>query len=154
MNPPGEPNGRHRRLGSGVDEPDLLDARHHGNDQFRQFGLLLGRSAESESAARLRPDRLDNASVAVSEQHWPPGRDIVDVGVAVDVLQVDAVAGLEEDRMTAYALECAHGRIDAARYRTRCAGEQSLGFAAIHGRADPALTVGKSTRTASQLRER
>src|SRR5690606_1111386 len=64
--------------------------------------------------------------------HRPPGADVVDVAVAVDVEQVRPFRPLHEERLPAHRLERTHRRIDAAGQQRLRAGEQGPGTFGIH----------------------
>ena len=61
-----------------------------------------------------RVERSDDPWMRVPEDQRPPGEDVVDVAVAVDVDQVRALAALDEERRAADGPKCANGRADAA----------------------------------------
>ena len=72
-------------------------------------------------------DRRHHVRVGVAEDQRPPGADVVDVAVAVDVVEIGALAALDEQRLPAHRAEGAHGRIDAAREQVQRLREESLG---------------------------
>ncbi|MPM32914.1 hypothetical protein SDC9_79481 [bioreactor metagenome] len=103
----GQPQGGHRRLGAGVDQPDLLD-RGAGDDLGGQVDLGAGRGAEG-GAVRGRPgDRVEHLGMRVPQQHRPPGADQVDVLVAVDVGDVRPPGRPDEPRRATDGAEGAH----------------------------------------------
>ena len=101
----GQPDGAHRGLGAGVDQPDFLDRRHGLDHQLGQFVFGQGRRAETRAAMQGRLDGLDDRRMGVAEDHRAPGADVVDVAVAVDVEQVGPFGPVEEDRLAADAAE-------------------------------------------------
>ena len=103
----------HRRLGARADEADELDARHRVPDQPRELELERARRAVARPAAHGLLERGDDPRVRVAEDQRPPGQDVVDVPVAVDVDEVRALAALDEERRAADGPERAHGRADA-----------------------------------------
>ena len=112
---PGEAEGGHRGLGARRDEPDLLDRRDGVGDLGGELDLGLGRGAEAGTELRGRGDRLDGLRVGVAEEQRAPRHHPVDVAVAVDVLEVGALAAAGEERLVEPdRAHRAHGRVDAA----------------------------------------
>ncbi len=97
---PGQPHRRHRRLGAGTDQPDLLHRGPRG-DLLGKLDLGQGRGAERGAAGSRRGDGGHHLGMRVPEDHRAPGADQVHVPVAVGVGQVGAVAGRDEHRVTA-----------------------------------------------------
>src|SRR5690606_11272443 len=83
-------------------------------------------------AARLL-HLLAQGRVVVADDHRPPGTDVVDVTVAIDVVKAGAVGALHEERLATDRLERAHRRIDPAGQQLPCAGEQGMGAVVVHG---------------------
>ena len=96
----GEPDRAHRRLGAGVDHPHHLDRGEAVADLGGELDLALGRRAEAGPSRGGVGDRRDHVRVGVAEDQRAPGADPVDVAVAVDVDQLEALAALDEDRVS------------------------------------------------------
>ena len=69
---------------------------------------LVPRPAASRTAST-------HLRMVVPQDHRAPGADVVDVSISVDVVQIGAVAALEEDRLAADAAKRAGRAVDAAR---------------------------------------
>jgi hypothetical protein len=87
-------------------------------------------------AATSRLDGLlqcrDDAGMAVPEDHRSPGADVVDIAVAVEVVQVSPFAASEEDRLAPDSAKGAGGAVDAARNELLSAGERGLAAGTGH----------------------
>src|SRR5690606_29320070 len=81
--------------------------------------------------------------MVVAGDHRAPGADVVDVAVAVDVVQERAVRAPGEERFAAYRPERAHRRVDATGHQLAGAGKQGAGAFGIH-----AAVLQKSARSA------
>ena len=71
------------------------------HDLGGELDLALGRRAVAGPALGRLDDRGDHVGVGVAEDQRAPGADPVDVAVAVDVDQLEALAALDEDRVVA-----------------------------------------------------
>ena len=80
---------------------------------------------------RGRCDRREHARMAVAQDHRPPGADVVDVAVAVDVEQIGALAALEEDRLAADAAEGPGRAVHAAGHQLLGAGKGGVARARV-----------------------
>ena len=111
----GEPDRAHRRLGPRRDEPHLVDRRHRIDDLRGELDLGLRRRPEARSALDRLDDRGNRLVVGVAEEERAPGHHPVDVAVAVDVLDVRAVAAPHEHRLVEPdRAHRANRRVDAA----------------------------------------
>jgi hypothetical protein len=123
--PAGQPDRRHRRLGSGVDQAHLLDRPPDSGDQLLgQFDLPDGRRAEGQPVRRGSSNRLDHRRVGVAVDHGAPRRHEVDVLAPVGVSQVRPATADHEPRGAADRPEGPHRRVHPARRRALGALEQ------------------------------
>ena len=74
----------------------------------------------------------------MAQNHRPPGTDVIDVAIAIDVEQIGALAALEKDRLAADAAKSPGRAVDAA-------GNQSLGI------GERGLAFVRASRDASQM---
>jgi hypothetical protein len=88
-------------------------------------------SSEREPAADAVSDGCDDLRVGVTEDHGPPGADIIDVALAVGVEEVGSGRTLEEDGVSAHAAEGPHRGVHTAWDVTLGGGEEVMG--AGHG---------------------
>jgi len=110
-----EPDGAHRRLRPGGDEPDLLDRRHRIHDLSGELDLGHARCAEARAELRGGAYRFDRLAVAVSEEERAPGHDPVEVAVSFDVLDVGTLAAAHEEGLVeADRAHRAHRRVHSA----------------------------------------
>ena len=110
-----EPERAHRRLGPGGDEPDLLHGRDRVHDLGRELDLGLRWRPEARAAERRAAYGLDRLRVRVPEEQRPPGHHPVEIPIAVDVLEIGALAALDEEGLVeADRLHRADRRVDAA----------------------------------------
>ena len=112
----------------GVHHPHHLDRTEAVAHLGRELHLALGRGPVARPALGRLADRLDDRGMSVAEDQRAPGAHPVDVAVAVDVDQLEALAALDEDRVV--AADRAHrpnGRVDPARQEPRGPREEHLG---------------------------
>ena len=112
--PSRQPHGAHCRLGAGADHPHFLDAGNGTDDQFGQMRFGLGRRAIAGAPRQRRFNRRHHAGVAMAEDHRPPGTDVVEVGVAVDIGEPLPLRLSKKNRLPAHRSKGAGGRINAA----------------------------------------
>src|SRR6185436_1793491 len=94
-----EPYRRHRRFGAAVHEPQHLERRHPAPDFLGQLYLGLAGRAVGPAAARGVAHRLEHGRMRMTEDQRPPGADVVDIALAVDVVELRALgAGYEKRR--------------------------------------------------------
>ena len=136
----------HRGLGPGADEPDELEARHRLLNEARELELERAGRAEARPLAQRLLERTDDSRMRMAENERPPGEDVVEVAVAVDVDEVRAFAALDEERRAAHGSKRADGRADAAWHQARRLREEPLGPRAIH---TPAPASARTTDSAA-----
>ena len=118
----------HRRLGSGIDEPDSLDRRDEAADQPAELDFLRRRRAEAGAAAGRGSQCARQPGRRMSVNERTPRHDVVDVRAAVDVPDARAARPLDERRLAPDGAERAHRTVDAAGKHAFCACEQLAGF--------------------------
>ena len=121
-----QPQGRHRRLGSGANQPYLLDRRHDAGHELGELHLELGRRAEAQPASDPFGDGLHDGGVRVTQDHRPPGPDEVEVRPPVRIDDRRSPGALDEDRVAADGSPRANRTVDAARDARARAGEDLL----------------------------
>ena len=110
----GEADGRHGGFGSGADEAQLADGGKRLDDGLGQIDFRWGGCAEAGALAGGVDDGFDDLGGGVAEQERSPGADVIDIRVAVGVVDVSALAAYQEGRFSADGAEGTHGRVDAA----------------------------------------
>ena len=111
----GQSNGTHACLGAGVDHSDLVDVRNHLTNELRNLRFQFCGGAKRRPLFRRALHGVNHRRVGVSQDLGPPGIDVVDVGVAVDVAQVRAQGALHVNGVAAHRLERPNRRVHAAR---------------------------------------
>ena len=110
----GQADGRHGGLGAGADEAHLFDGGIAGHDALGEIGLGGRGCAEAGRVARRALDGFDHGRKGVAQNHRAPGAEVVDVAVAVGVVEIRALGALDEGRRAAHGAKGAHRRVDAA----------------------------------------
>ncbi|OPZ24096.1 MAG: hypothetical protein BWZ01_02968 [Deltaproteobacteria bacterium ADurb.BinA179] len=113
---PGEPDGAHGRLGSGADEPDLLDGRDSLADLLGHPNLELCGRSEAHPLPRLAYHCIHHFGMTVPEYHWSPREHEVDVSVALAIDEVRAKGLPDEPRSASHLPEGPYRRVYARRY--------------------------------------
>ena len=110
-----EPNGAHRRLRSGVDQPNHLERRHRLDQDFGQPHFILGGNTERRPLTSRGDSSFHDLIPSVSEQERAPRLDVVDEPAPVDIDEFCSTASEREDGSPANSAESAHRRVHAAR---------------------------------------
>src|SRR5512140_3584623 len=97
----------HGRLGTGTDHSDHLYGWDSINNHLCEYDLFFSRSTKAGAAVSRRFYRSNNVGVAMSEYHRPPGADIVNVFVAVDIIDFAAGCTRYEDGIGSYRFKSA-----------------------------------------------
>jgi hypothetical protein len=108
------PDRAHRGLGAARHEAEHRQVRHPRDDHLREVDLEPGGHAEARAAPHRGVERVDHDARRVAEHERPPREHEVEVGAAVRVVQVGALAAHGDERLAADAAERAHRRVDAA----------------------------------------
>ena len=88
----GQANGAHRRLGAGLTpcEPSRWTAPP-ATISSASSRFQLGRRAEAGAVVQRFLDGLDDARMAVAEDQRPPGADVIEIAIAVEVEEIRAL---------------------------------------------------------------
>ncbi len=116
----GQADSGHRRLSAGADETHFFDGRIAAGDALGEIGLRCRGGAEAGRVARGALNGFDNRRERVAQNHRSPGAEVVDVAIAVGVVEGCALGALDEGRRAADGAKGADRRVDAA-------GEEALG---------------------------
>jgi hypothetical protein len=117
-------DGAHRCLGARVHQPDGLNRRHNLADQIGNVDLAARWRAVARAASKNVLQCFHHRRMPVTQNHRPPGADVIEVTVAVFVVETRAVGPFDEHRIAAHGLEGASGRVDASRDVTLSLCEQ------------------------------
>jgi len=105
---------RHGGLGAGVAHPHFFHRGHPIGDGARHFHLKRIRNAEGNPAFRHFVNRADDCDGCMPEDVRAPRADVVDVGLAIDVLDAAALGAADEKRFTSDVAERTHRRVHAS----------------------------------------
>src|SRR5947209_3070517 len=110
-----QPQGTHSRLSAGVDKAHHFNRWNALNDQLSQFVFgLRGRTKAKTPLARLY-HRMHHARMAMAENHGSPGLHIVQIAVAIDIIEIGAVSRCNEDGAAAHSAKSPYRTINATR---------------------------------------
>ena len=137
----GQPDGAERGLRARVDQAELLHRGHGGGDQLGQLVFGQGGGAEAAAAAGGPRDGRRDLGPGVAEDHRPPGADVIEVAIAVEIDQRGPLGLLDEDRLAAHGAEGPCRAVDSSGDELFCAGEGGVAFLAGHGRGSWVLPV-------------
>ena len=101
-------DGAHGRFGTGVHHTHHVHGRHQFGHQLRHFHFHFGWRTEAQAALGGFNYRVTNGRMVVPQHHRPPGTHIIDIGFAIDIIQIRAVSTFDKQRRTAHAGEGAH----------------------------------------------
>ena len=110
----GQPQGRHDRLGAGVDHADHFHTGHLA-DQLRHLYFYGCWCAEAQALFYSLHNGARHFLPAVAQNQRTPGADQVDVFLAVHVPDMASQAPVQEPGIGAHASASPHRRIDTAR---------------------------------------
>ena len=82
-----QPHRRHGCLGTGGNEPDLINRGERAGDQLRDLDFTDRWCPEARAEVERAGCRRSHCGVRVAEDHGAPRSNVVDVGVAVDVVR-------------------------------------------------------------------
>ena len=132
----GQPHTGHSRLRPAVDHADFFDRRQTRRDELRHLDFERVGKAVAQSAPGRLAHRVDDDPRRVAENGRTPRAHVVDVCVAVDIVQVRALGPLDEKGFSADTAECADRRIHSAGNADAGRGEEFLRAGACdHDRA-------------------
>src|SRR6185312_12112067 len=134
-------NRAHAGFRSGIHQAHHLNGRNGIDNQLGQFYFAAGRRTETGAEFENGRQTFDDRLGPVSGEQRPPGADVVDVFVSIDIEDVRAFAARNEARRTAYASESAHRRIHTARSRLLGPGKQRLQLRQIHTWVSPRINL-------------
>ena len=128
----GQPNGTHRGLGTGIHQADTIDRIDRVDDQLGQLIFTRRGSTVAGATIQCRLQGSHHGGMPVTQDHRSPGTDVVDIAIAVDVLQPAALAALNDDWRAPHRTEGACRAVDAARHQLLGTGEELFTFTTVH----------------------
>ena len=109
----GDANGAHGRFGAAAYESHTLHARNSSDDEFREMRLHFGWRSERSSSRGSLADSVDHLGVGMAEDHRPPGADVIDVAIAIDIKKVLCFCTLDKERGATHCTKSPGGRVYA-----------------------------------------
>ncbi len=115
---PREADGRHGRLGAGVDEADALEAGGL-RDAAAELDLAGGECSKGGAFPRSLADRLNNRRGGMAENERPEGGNKIDIAAAFRIEHERTLAAGNRDGISANGAERADRTVHATREETR-----------------------------------
>ena len=126
-------DGAHRRFCTAVYHADHLHARHKVHHEFCKFGFEPARSPETEAVLRGLCNGGNHRIVRVAQEHRAPAAHVIDIVVAVHVVDVAALRTGNKRRGRAYVSEGTHRAVHAARHERLGICKKFFAEGMIHG---------------------
>ena len=108
---------------------------HTGNDlvnEFCHFHFQRCSSAVAETVFQLAAYCLQHHVRVMPQDHRTPGTNIINISVAVLVVEVLIFGTLDKSRRSAHGLKCTYRRIDAAGHQFFGTGVEFLRMCDLH----------------------
>src|SRR5438045_7056516 len=90
--------GTHSSLGTGVDEAHHFKRWYALDHQSCQLIFSLGRRAKAKAALAGLHNCLHHFGMGMSQDHRPPGLDVIEVTIAVHIIEIRSLGSADEDR--------------------------------------------------------
>ena len=97
-------------------------------NQFRELYFAGRRGAEAGADIESFLNRLDYRRGAVTKNERPPGADVVNIFVAIDIINARTLPAGDKQRRASNSAEGPYGRIDTPRNQRLGAGEELFGL--------------------------
>src|SRR5690606_16730785 len=144
-------NRTHGRFGAGADHAHHVHRRHQLAHLLGHLYLDGGRCTKAQAVGNGVLYGSNDVGIAVTENQWAPGADVVDIAVVVFVKQVRALAAVKKYRLAADTAKSAHRRIDAARDVLLGLLEQFAGCLASHYASGNSVAKRRAVASMSSL---
>src|SRR5512139_3916415 len=112
---PRQPQSGHGRLRPRIDEADHLDVGHEIHNPPGKLDLQWTRRAVGCPFHGCLLDRFDYFRMSMARDQWAPGKNVIDIAVAIHIVKIGPLAALDEERLSAHGSEGADRRVHAAR---------------------------------------
>ena len=110
----GSTHGTHNSLCAGVHHTHHLHARHDLMNQLRHLHFQCSGCTVAQTVFQLFPDGIQHEIRIVSQNHRPPRANVIDIGVAVLIIEVLLLGTPDKPRRSAHRQKRTHRRIDTA----------------------------------------
>ena len=111
-----QPQGTHRGLRPGVYKTDHLQVRHELFYQRRQLHFQGTGGTETGASGGSAVQGCHHLRLRVTQDQGTPGKHVVDVAIAVNIVNKSAFAVVDKERLPANRAKCPHRRTDTARH--------------------------------------
>src|ERR1700716_3003147 len=101
-------NRRHRRFSARTDKAKLFDGREAARHELCQVTFCRRGSAKTCASRRRILNCCDHARFSMSENHRPPGADIIDVAIAIRIPEIRTISPRDKWRLSADSAKGAH----------------------------------------------
>lgn len=125
--PTRQANGRHRRFGTRVAHPDFFHRRHPFTNRASHLDFEKIWDAKRNAALGHLVNRVGDGDRRVTQNVRPPRSDVVDVVLAIDILDPATRGATDEKWLTTHISKCTDRRIHAARDHLLGGSEHFLG---------------------------
>ena len=118
----GQADSAHRRFGAGVHHAHHIHGRDQFGHQLRHFHFHFGRCAKAQTTFGGFNHGIADRRMVMAQHHRPPGTDIIDIGFAINIVQISAVRFFDKQWSAAHAGKGANRGVHTARDQlARCA---------------------------------
>ncbi len=128
----GQAESTHRRFRARADHPHVFDRGDRLDDHLGQLGFRFVRRAEAGPFRQSAFDGGDDLGVAVAQDQRPPGADVIEQPVPVDVDEERALSPVDEERLSPDGAERAGRAIHPAGDHALRPLERRSAFLAVH----------------------
>ena len=125
-------DGAHTGFCSTAYHSDEVNVGNHTHNQFSHFNFKLRWSTERSRVQCFFSDCIYNRAIGMSKNHRTPGCDVINVFVAIGIIEVCATGFFHEKRCSSHTFECPYRRVDSAWNALLCPVEKCLTFCGIH----------------------
>ena len=131
--------GTHGSLGAGVDEAHHFKRWHAIDHQSCQLILGLGGRAKAKAQLAGLNHCLHHFGMGVPQDHRPPGLHVIEVAIAIHVIEIRSLGSADEDGTTSNSAKGAHRAVDASweqflrllKQRLRTCQREVMGYFAL-----------------------
>jgi hypothetical protein len=111
---PGQAEGAHGGFGATRNETDFFEEGYGALNALGELYFKFGGYAIAGALLGLIGNGSGDGGIRVAEQHRAPGADKIEELVVVGIVEMLALAALDDERFTPYGTESANGAVDAA----------------------------------------
>jgi hypothetical protein len=128
----GKAEGAHGGLGATGDKANTLHGGNGIDDQPGQVGFGLGGGAKAAATGQGIDHRRLDQGMTMPQDHRPPGTDVVEVLLAIDVKKPGALRPLDEQGFASHGAESTGRTVDTTRDEGLRPAEGLGAFGSVH----------------------